>query len=433
MRHLQMALACLTVAVTTLIAADWTGFRGPRRDGISSEKGLLRSWPKDGPKLLWKSESAGQGYAGMAVVGGIVYTMGARGEDEYAIALDNTGKELWATKIGPVHDWEANSWSRGPNATPTVAGDRVFALSSKGDLLCANKADGKELWRVSISRDLNGEVNAVGGGIERFGWGYSWSPLVDGEQLVIVPGGKDGLFAALDVKTGKTLWRSTAVTDAATYSSPVVGTLAGVKQYVYLTQQSLVGVSAKDGQLLWIHKRDEPYPDVVCPTPIIQGDQVYISVGKGGGSELLKITKEGDKFKATSVYSEKAIGNAQGGVILLDGTLYGYHENRNWAAQDFATGKLLWPTKRTRQGLKAGAILAADGLLFAVVETGPEDPGIVGLMEASAKEYRELSQFTLPAASKKRKSQGAVWAYPSLSDGKLYVRDQEMIFCYQVK
>ncbi len=405
--------------------------RGPDRSGVSKEVGLLKQWPKEGPKLVWQSNKAGRGYAGLAVVGGIVYTMGARDNVEYALALDDKGNEVWSSKIGPVHDWDGNSWSYGPNATPTVDGVRVYALGSKGFLICVNKNDGKPIWQLNLPKDLGAKVNDVGGGIEGFGWGFCWSPFVDGDKLVIVPGGEQGLFAALDKNTGKVLWRSKGVTDMTTYSSPIAATIGGVKQYIYLTQQKLVGVSAKDGALLWEWKRDEPYPDMVIPTPIVKGNRVYISVGWGGGSDCFEIVPDGKKFKATSLYSEKVIANRQGGVVLVGDYLYGFHDTRNWLCQDFNTGKLAWPNKAYR--LKAGGVIAADGRLYVITEAPIGDPGTVAMLEASPKKYTVISQFKLPEASKLRKPNGNVWTHPVLSDGKLYLRDQELVFGYQVK
>jgi outer membrane protein assembly factor BamB len=421
---------CLTLVLLAGLAAaaDWPAWRGPDRDAVSKETGLLATWPAEGPKLVWRSDKAGQGYAGPAVVGGVVYTMGARGDQEYLIALDGKGQERWSAKIGPVHDWRENSWSRGPNATPTVDGERVYALGSKGVLLCASRGDGKELWRLDLPKELDGDVNGVGGGVEKFGWGYSWSPLVDGDQLVLVPGGPKGLFAALDKKTGKPLWRSKAVTEAATYSSPIMATIGGTKQYIYLTQKSLVGVRALDGQLLWKHTREEDYPDVVCPTPIVKGDLVYTSVGKSGGADLFKVTGAGGKFKVENVWSNKDLCTYHGGVVLVGGYVYGYHEQRNWVCQELATGNVAWPKGRARQPVKAGGVIAADGRLYVLDETGT-----AAMLEASPKGFKVISQFKLPAQSKERKSRGGLWTHPVLSDGKLYLRDQELVFCYQVK
>jgi outer membrane protein assembly factor BamB len=431
---LVLALCGLAAALSPLFGADWPGWRGPDRTGVSTEKGLLKTWPSEGPKLVWESDKAGLGYAGLAIAGGTVYTMGARGDDEYILALDDKGQQKWATKVGPIHDWKENSWSRGPNCTPTVDGDLVFGLSSKGELICVNKADGKPVWRLDLLDKLAGLVDPEGGDTEsKLGWGYSWSPLVDGNHLIIAPGGPKGLLAALNKKDGSVVWRSKAVTDKCTYSSPLLATLGGVKQVLYLTQTGLVSVRASDGELLWQHRR-EKFADVVCPTPIVRGDMVYVSVGYGGssgGSEGLKVTAEGSKFTVKVVYTKtgaQAIGNRQGGVVLVGDHVYGYNEDRSWACQEFTKGTLVWPKKTTRQRIKAGGVLAADGRLYVL-----DEQGIAAMLDASPKGYKVLGQFKLPKASKQRKSRGGIWTHPSLSDGKLYLRDQELVFCYQVK
>jgi outer membrane protein assembly factor BamB len=430
MRIPSKLAAAAALATLVLSGADWPQWRGPDRTAVSKETGLLRTWPKGGPKLLWKFENAGNGYACEAVVGGVLYTMGGRGATEYLFALDNDGKELWATKIGPVFDFMGNQWSRGPNSTPTVDGDLVFALGSQGMLVCVEKAGGKLVWSKDLPKELAAEVNPVGGGPKKFGWGYSWSPLVDGGKLIIVPGGPKGLFAALDKKKGDLLWRSKDVTDQATYSSPIAATIGGVKQYIHLTQIGPVAVSADRGELLWRYNRDMEYADVLCPTPIVSGDEVYVSVGYGGGADLFKING-GKKFDVKVVYSktEDSIGTKQGGVVKVGDFVYGYDEDSAWVCQEFATGEQKWRSGGGAPGaLKAGGVIAADGLLLLCDEKGE-----VAALEASPRAYKEVGRFTLPQKSKIRKIHGGIWTHPVLSDGRLYLRDQELIFCYEVK
>lgn len=411
---------------------DWPCFRGPDRSGISAEKGLLKEWPKEGPKLLWQADKAGKGYAGMAVVKGVVYTMGARDNEEYALAIDEKGKQKWETKLGPVLDWKANSWSHGPNSTPTVDGDLVFCLTSKGVLACLDK-EGKEKWKKDLPKDMGGIVDDRFGGFKNFGWGYSWSPIVDGDQLLVAPGGAKGTLAALDKKTGNELWRSKDFTGPATYATPTLATIHGVKQLIYPYKQGVVGVSTKDGSLLWNHKWDEASPDVVNATPVVQGDLVYVSVGHGVGQEGLKVSKDGEKFAVKSAYAEKVISAQLANVILLDKHVYGFHEDRHWACVEVETGTVVWPKKSTKQKLKPAGMAAADGRFYVLNDPGATEAATVSMLEASTKQYKLISSFVLPAASKNRKISGGVWAYPALSDGKLYLKDQELVFCYQVK
>ena len=422
-------VTCICLAPAWSRADDWPQWRGPGRDAISKETGLLKTWPKAGPQLAWTYKDAGMGFTAPAVVGGVVYTMGARGDTEMVIALDSAGKELWASNIGPVFDFKSNTWSRGPDSTPTVDGGLLYALGSQGDLVCLECKTGKSVWRKSMPKDFAGEVSNVFGGPDtaKMGWGYAWSPFVDGDKLICIPGGPEGLFAALDKKTGAVLWRSKQATDAATYASPIWAEIGGVRQYIALVQGGLVGVSANDGSVLWQHRRDSDYPDVVCPTPIVHGDFVYASVGNGGGCDLLKIEKNGDKFKATPVYNQKQIASRQGGVILVDGNVYGAHEDRAWVCQDLATGKTKWESNRRAVGI--GSEVYADGRLYVVGEA----KGEVAMFEASPAGFKQIAKFELPQQSTLRKPRGKIWTHPVISDGKLYVRDQELIFCYQIK
>jgi outer membrane protein assembly factor BamB len=416
----------LASGVLAVAAADWPQWRGPDRDGISKETGLLKTWPKTGPDLAWTYQGGGTGYSAPAVVGGKIYLPGARDGTEYLLALDDQGKELWAAKIGPMYDFKGNAWSGGPNSTPSVDGDLIIVAGSQGIVLCVDKT-GKEVWRKDLVKDVGAAVNPVGGDPAGNGWGFSWSPLVDGKNLIVTPGGPKGLFAALNKTDGTVVWQSKDVTDKCTYGSPVAAEIGGVRQYITLVQNGVVAVSAKTGALLWQHRHEDPYPDVVCGTPLVQGNLVYLSVGYGAGAELLKVTGDGQKFKVEVVYANKEIGNKQGGVVLVDGFVYGNHEARFWVCQDFMTGAVKWQSPR--RGLPAGAVLYADGNLYCVCQDRDE----IGLIAASSTAYKENGRFPLPQKSALRKPSGRLWTLPALSDGKLYVRDQELLFCYKVK
>lgn len=418
----------LAVCFLALLGADWPQWRGPNRDGVSSETGLLKKWPKDGPPLVWTFDKAGTGYSSPAIVGGKLFTMGARDKTEYVIAVDDKGQELWSAKIAPIFEFSGNSWSGGPNATPAVDGDLVFGLGSQGMLLCVD-ASGKERWRKDLPRELGAQVNPIGGGPKNMGWGYSWSPLVDGDRLICVPGGPQGLFAALDKKSGEVIWRSKDVKDQATYSSPIAATIGGVKQYIQMTQAGIVSVDAKNGTLLWYYKRERPWSDVLCPTPIIHENLIYATGGKGG-CNLIKVERDGDKFKATEVYADKFISNMHGGVVRVGKYIYGHHADREWACQDFAEGgDNKWEPPRNAPG--AGSLIAADGRLYVLSEK--DGSGVAAMLEANPEKYTEISRFTLPRASMIRKPRGGVWTHPVISNGYLYLRDQELIFCYKVK
>jgi outer membrane protein assembly factor BamB len=390
-------------------AFDWPQFRGPNRDDISQETGLLKEWPADGPQKLWTYTQAGNGYSGFSIVGGKLFTMGSREDSEILIALDaTTGKELWVTKLGPINKMPQTKWGAGPRGTPTVDGDHVYALGGDGTLVAAQVADGKELWRTTMA-DLGGKIP---------GWGYTESVLVDGNQVVCTPGGPNGAMAALDKNTGKVLWQSTQWTDGAQYSSIVPADINGQRQYIQRSMPNIVGIAAKDGALLW----QQPYPGktAMIPTPIVKDNQVYVASGYGVGSLSFTI-EPGNQIKM--VFDETS---SPGGVILLGDKLYGFSDGVGWTCQDFKTGALVWSEKNA---LKKGALSYADGHFYCLEEA----TGNVVLIEATPNGWKEDSRFKLDPLSTIRSPDGHIWTHPVISNGRLYLRDQDLIYCYAVK
>ncbi|MBL8798197.1 MAG: PQQ-binding-like beta-propeller repeat protein [Planctomycetia bacterium] len=429
LRRRLVVLAVLAYALCTL-AADWPQYRGPSRNDISSETGLLTTWPKGGPTLLWTYNNAGVGYSGPAIVGDRLFTIGGRGEDEFVFALDlknfkdGSVNEAWAAKVGPLFTWKGNNWSAGPSATPTVDGDVLYALGGLGDLVCVDVKDGKERWRKSMAKELDGEVNPIGGGPAKLGWGYTWSPLVDGDKLICTPGGPKGTVAALDKKTGQVLWRSTELTDQCCYASPQTAVIHGVKQYVILTNAGLAGVSAQDGQLLWNYKRQPRYTTEVINIPLVQDNLVYATVGAGNGCDLIRLELEDKKFKVETIYSNKTFQNHHGGVVLREGHVFGSVQ-QGWACQELKDGKVAWTDKK----LRPGSTTFADGHFYCYCEF----TGETALVEFSTKEWKEKGRFTIPQKSKLKKPSGQIWTPPVVANGRLYLRDQELLFCFDIK
>jgi outer membrane protein assembly factor BamB len=436
-RALVMAACLLALSAR---ADDWPQFRGPDRDNVSKEKGLLKKWPAGGPKLAWTYKDAGTGYSGPAIVGDTLYILGARGDDEFLIALDltkNPPAEKWpAVKIGPTFTWKGNQWNRGPSTTPTVDGDLVFALGAQGDLVCATTA-GKEKWRTNLPKNLKGEINAIGGAPEKIGWGYAGSPLVDGDNVICLPGGPDGLVAALNKTSGAVAWRSKNLTAQTTYSSPVVSNAGGQKQYVVMTQDGAAGVDAKTGDLLWEYKRESPYKDIVAATPLVKGDFVFISAaGSEGGCDLIEVKKDGNAFKATKVYAKPDLANFHGGMVLVGDHVYGATGDfgrSKWVCMEFKSGDVAWAVENRKLG--KGSLTAADGYLYCLAEKeAGTDGALVVHTPASPKDKLTVAEsFGLPEASKVRPQRGGLWTHPVVANGKLYLRDQELLFCYEVK
>lgn len=401
----------LTLAAGLLVPslADWPQWRGPDRTDVSKEKGLLKSWPAGGPKRIWVFDKAGLGYSGPAIVGGRLYTMGARQDAEELIAVDAaTGKELWAVKLGELLK---NGWGDGPRGTPSVDGDRVYALSGKGDLVCASAKDGKILWQRTM-KEFGGETPS---------WGYAESVLVDGDRVICTPGGGKGAIVALNKSTGEPVWQSKDFTDPAHYASAISATHGGQRQIIQLTEKHVVGVAAVDGKLLW--SSDFPGRTAVIPTPIFSEGMVYVSAGYEVGCKMIKLGPAGE---ATDGYSNKEMVNHHGGVILLDGHIYGYSDRLGWVCQNLKTGEKVWAEKAA---LGKGAIAYADGMFYCLAE----QDGTLALVEATTAGWKEHSRFKLDPQTTQRSPRGKVWTHPVINEGRLYLRDQELLSCYDVK
>ncbi len=388
---------------------DWPGWRGSERNDVSKETGLLQSWPEGGPEKIWMSKLGGLGYSGFSITNGILYTMGAFGDEERLLAFDaNSGKKVWELKTG---DLLKNNWGDGPRMTPSVSNGLVYSLGGRGNLICANAKDGKKEWSVHLVEDLGGKVP---------GWGYTESVLIDQGRVICTPGGEKGALAALDAKTGKVLWRSKAFTDGAQYSSPIVIENQSKRQYVQLVMKNLVGIEATSGKLLW--KSSWPGKVAVIPTPVYSDNHVYVSSGYGVGCKLVELAGS----SPVDVYENKVMKNHHGGVIKLGDYLYGYSDGYGWVCQNFKNGELKWNEKKS---LGKGAIAYADNRFYCL----GEGDGRVILIEATPEGWKAKGEFTITPQTEQRNPKGKVWTHPVISNGKLYLRDQELIFCYDIK
>jgi outer membrane protein assembly factor BamB len=420
---LSLSLVALTASATDVpskspsaqsaATTDWPQFGGVERDGKSAETGLLKQWPTGGPPLAWKIKTVGAGMGGVSVSSGRVYTTGDLKDGAYVFALNESdGKEVWRAKIGPagVLGMGGNSYA-GPRATPTVANGRVYVEGQFGDVACLDSSDGKVAWHVSIP-------NGLGGG--RPTWAFSESPLVDGDKVIITPGGSKGTLAALGAADGKLVWRSKGWTDNAAYASPEIVTVAGVRQYVQITERSLAGVNPTDGSVLWKVGRNAK---IVIPTLVVQDPYIYSTSGYGYGCDLYRVSAEGGKLVVKPVYTQnKVMKNHHGGVVLLDGKIYGYSDQVGWVCQDMLTGKDVWKEK---EKLGKGSITYADGHLYLRQEDGK---GTIVLIEATPAGYHETGRFNQPDRSRLNS-----WPHPVIANGKLYIRDQDVLLCYDVK
>jgi outer membrane protein assembly factor BamB len=386
------------------VSSDWYQYRGPKRDGISLDTGLLKQWPAGGPALAWKATGLGEGFSSVAVAGNRIYTMGSNKGAACIVALNAAdGKMVW---MAPVGDKGGNNGA-GPRSTPATDGALVYGLGQEGSLVCVQAATGREGWRKNM-RDYGGEMMS--------GWGYSESPLIDGQMLVVTPGGNKGTVAALNKMNGAPVWQSAQLKDKAPYSSLVPAEIGKVPQYIVFTENSVAGIAAKNGQVLW--KGDCAGKTAIASSPVHKDGYVFVSSGYGVGCHGFQVSAAGAQFKAQQLYADNKIQNHHGGSVLVGDHVYALFDG-GLMCVELKTGKVAWQNGSVGKG----SITCADGMLFCRSERGP-----VALVEASPESYKEKGRFDQPDRSKLES-----WANPVVFGGKLYLRDQDVLLCYDVK
>jgi len=400
-------------------AEEWPQWRGPARDGISKETGLLQEWPTEGPVLLWQKDKLGDGYSTPAIAGGRIFLINNEGmDDEYVQALSiKDGSRLWRTRLGKVGKPDQRPPYPGARSTPTVDGNLVYALGSDGDLVCAEAATGKEIWRKNLLTDFAGNSGT---------WAYAESPLVDGDALIVTPGGKEATMIALNKRTGDVIWKSPSELpdgEPAGYASAIVLNAAGHKQYVQFCGKGLVGVDAQTGKTLWRYDRTATGAAATIASPVADDGYVYTGTHYTGGGTV-KLTPDGDGIKAEEVYySKKDLPTAIGGAVVLGDYLYGTNKELTLCI-DFKSGEAKWSQPRF---ISPASVLYADGRLY----LHGQEKGDLALIEATPDGFREHGRFTPPNVPEDRI--GKAWEYPVISDGKLYIHDWGTLWCYDVK
>jgi outer membrane protein assembly factor BamB len=404
MKKILSVAAATLLSVVALNAADWPQWQGPDRTGMSKETGLLSAWPATGPAVVWSATGLGSGYGSMAVAGERVFVQGTRGGRSVVLAYNRAdGKEVWSKALGQAGNDDRGP---GPRGTPTVDGDRLYVLTELGDLACL-KTDGAEVWQRNILRDFNGP---------QIRWQISESPLVDGAHLIVSPGGPGAGMVKLDKMTGKTVWTAKDLSDAAGYSSPIVADVQGVRTYFTFTSSAGVGVRASDGKLMFRYPRAANNVANIT-TPIYSDNKVFFTSAYDTGAGLVDLSVQGGEVKAKEVYFTREMKNHHGGVVLVNGYLYGFNDSI-LTCLEFATGKMMWRDRSVGKG----SVMFADGHLYLQGENN-----IVGLAEASPAGYKEKGRFTI--ADKGLPS----WAHPVVSGGRLYVRNQDSLVAYDIK
>jgi len=402
------ALMLMVAAAGRAWADDWPGWRGPFRDGICRERGLLKEWPEEGPKLLWKTAELGEGFSGPAIVGGMLYTMGQRNGAEWVIAVEcNQGKVVWATPIGPIR--HKGGGQPGPRSTPTIHRGKLYTLGINGDLVCLDAMTGRGIWTYNLVTEFGGSIPE---------WGYSESVLVDGRWVVCTPGGPQATMLALWRLNGEKVW-ACPVGDPAAYSSIIKVSIGKVHQYVQFTGKGVVGVKVRGGKLLWRYDRPSNETANVA-TPIWYGQTIFAASGYNAGGGLIwpKKTAE-ENFVSEEMYFTEKMQNHHGGLVLVNGSLYGCSNPSLLTCLDYKTGKVNWIDRSAGKC----SLLYADGMLYARDEKGP-----LSLVEATAKGFRLRSRFNQPFRTKR-----PAWTHPVIAWGRLYIRDQNVLLCYDLR
>ena len=390
----------LPAVVSNLALDDWPQWRGPNRDGRSVEKGLLKDWPPAGPPLAWRASGAGEGYSSFAVAGGRLYTLGARAGTEYTFAFDAaSGKKLWEAANGKRFD---NNRGSGPRATPTVDGDKIYSFGASGDLSALEAATGKVLWTVNVLSKFGGS---------NIQWGLSESPLVLADRILVNAGGP---IVALKKTDGSQIWKSNG--EPAGYSSAVLHEAGGVRQAIYFTHTRVVGVDVNNGKRLWGY--EQVANDVAnIATPVVRENRVFVSSDYGTGAALLELTPSGGGMRAKEIYFTRDMRNHHSSSVLVGDHLYGF-SSAILTAMNFNDGQVAWRDR----SIGKGSLVFADERLYMYSEGGT-----VGLAEANPTAYREHGRFKLKTGSL------PTWSHPVVSGGKLFLRDQDDIYAYDVR
>jgi outer membrane protein assembly factor BamB len=416
-RLLRIASLIALISVPVL-AADWTNWLGPNRDGKSLETGLLKSWPEGGPKVAWKAQGLGEGYSTLAIAGNRIYTQGQEGSQQFVLALDAaTGKQVWKTPTGKSY---SNDMGNGPRGMTVIDGSRLYAVASDGTFVCLEAATGKRVWGLNY--------------IEKFGstiptWGFTESPLIDGDRVVINPGGKGAGIVVLNKTTGAVIWQ--AQDDVAAYSSVVMFDFGGKHIYTVLTATAAIGVDAKDGSLLWRYEKVNNRAANIA-TPVYSDGYVFYSTDYDTGCALLQLNAAGGKVTASEVYFSRNMQTHYATAIHLGDHLYAFSGNQPGilTAMEFKTGKVAWKDR----SIEKGNCIFADGLLYCQGETGK-----VGLIDPSPSAYKEVSRFQFASAPPRGANDpawvppGKIWTVPAIANGRLYLRDQGVLFAYDIK
>ena len=397
------------------LAQDWPQFRGLNRDGISLEKGLLKKWPVGGPKLLWTvSGNLGEGYSSASIADGFVFVTGMIENNGVLFAFDLEGNLRWKKTYGP--EW-SKTW-QGTRSTPTINGSNVYVFSGTGKIYCFSTKTGNRIWSRDIVHDYEGIQTE---------WGWAESLLIIDNKVICTPGSKTTTMVALDKLTGEVIWDKPNIGEQHAFCSPILVERGDKKIIINRTEHFLFGVNAENGRVLWTYdctdfmKPAKP-PQIHPNLPIHRDGHVYITSGYDAGGAMFNIPKDGNSIQLK--WLNKTLDVFHGGVVLVGDYIYGSNYARNrkseWHSIEWESGKHRYKADWNRN---QGSIIYVDERLYCY----DEKIGELALVETGS-EFKVISSFKIP----KSKAQ-FFWAHPSISDGKLYVRNGENLFCYDIK
>jgi len=395
-----IVLVVLLVA-SSLYAADWTQFRGPNRDGLCQETGLLKQWPENGPKELWSYDELGHGFASVAVVNGVIYTTGMEDKQGWLYALDLQGNLKYKVKYGP--EWAGSH--PGTHTTPTIDKDRLYLMSGQGRIACHDLETGKCLWYKDTLKEFKGK---------NIRWGVAESVLIHGNKAICTPGGRNATVVALDKLSGNTIWATQGLTELSAYCSPCVIERGSKRILLTMVQKSIVGIDIETGKLLWRAGHEVKY-DISAVTPVYVDGAIIVSNAYGHGSLMFELAPDG--MSVTRRWAQKSLEVHHGGMLLIDGKVHGAN-GREWQCLDPQTGEVKYADKLTGKG----SAIYADGMLYCYGEKGQ-----LGLARVSPSGYDLVSSFKITKGAKQH------WAHPAISDGRLYIRHGEILMCFDIK
>jgi len=405
LKRMNTAFLVVILTVSVAGAVDWPQFRGPTRDGLSPETGLLKKWPAGGPKELWSVDGLGVGYSSVAVVDGTIYTTGMIGKEGVLFAFDLKGNPKYKVVYGPA--WSKSGNWPGTRTTPTLDGDRLYLMSGQGRIACHEAKTGRQIWYRDTLTEFKGD---------NIRWGVSESVLIEGEKVICTPGGKDASVVALNKIDGRTIWTTKGLSEVSAYCSPLAVDRGPNRIILTIVQQSIVGVDMNNGKVYWRVPHKVSY-DISAVTPAYENGLMYVTNGYGKGGHMFELSADGTSVEKK--WSEKSLDVHHGGVVLVDGNIHGASNKGNWICLDLATGKVKFSDKLVGKG----SVIYVDGMLYGYGEKA----GDVGLIKINPNGYEMVSSFKITKGS------GKHWAHPAISDGRLYMRHGEVLMCYDIR